>query len=296
MSTYSIKDLERLTGIKAHTIRMWEKRYSIVDPERTQSNIRWYTDSDLKKLLNVSILNRNGIKISHLARLTPDQLNQKIMEVVRPGSDYLSQIESLVVSMIELNEERFEKVLNNAIIKLGFEESLFHVIYPFFEKIGLLWQTGTINPAQEHFISNLIRMKLFVAIDSLPAVLEADARRIILFLPEWELHEIGLLAYYYLAKKHRLKVYYLGQNVPLEDLFSVAQVVKPDLLATYFVSAVSVEEMIAYIQNVTDHFATQHVLVSGIQAANIDFRLPDNAHLLSSATDFKKYIGLFGGN
>lgn len=294
MSTYSIKDLERLTGIKAHTIRMWEKRYSIVDPERTQSNIRWYSDSDLKKLLNVSILNRNGIKISHLARLTPSQLNQKILEVVRPGSDYLSQIESLVVSMIELNEERFEKVLNNAIIKMGFEESLFHVIYPFFEKIGVLWQTGTINPAQEHFISNLIRMKLFVAIDSLPAVLEADARRIILFLPEWELHEIGLLAYYYLAKKHGLKVYYLGQNVPMEDLFSVAQVVKPDLLATYFVSAVSVEEMKEYIQNITDHFASQHVLISGIQAANIDFRLPDNAHLLSSAADFKKSIGLFG--
>lgn len=294
MSTYSIKDLERLTGIKAHTIRMWEKRYSIVDPERTQSNIRWYSDSDLKKLLNVSILNRNGIKISHLARLTPSQLNQKILEVVRPGSDYLSQIESLVVSMIELNEERFEKVLNNAIIKMGFEESLFHVIYPFFEKIGVLWQTGTINPAQEHFISNLIRMKLFVAIDSLTAVLEADARRIILFLPEWELHEIGLLAYYYLAKKHGLKVYYLGQNVPMEDLFSVAQVVKPDLLATYFVSAVSVEEMKEYIQNITDHFASQHVLISGIQAANIDFRLPDNAHLLSSAADFKKSIGLFG--
>lgn len=294
MSTYSIKDLERLTGIKAHTIRMWEKRYSIVDPERTQSNIRWYSDSDLKKLLNVSILNRNGIKISHLARLTPSQLNQKILEVVRPGSDYLSQIESLVVSMIELNEERFEKVLNNAIIKMGFEESLFHVIYPFFEKIGVLWQTGTINPAQEHFISNLIRMKLFVAIDSLTAVLEADARRIILFLPEWELHEIGLLAYYYLAKKHGLKVYYLGQNVPMEDLFSVAQVVKPDLLATYFVSAVSVKEMKEYIQNITDHFASQHVLISGIQAANIDFRLPDNAHLLSSAADFKKSIGLFG--
>ena len=106
MSTYSIKDLERLTGIKAHTIRIWEKRYAIVDPSRTDSNIRWYNDEDLKKLLNVSILNRHGYKISRIAGLTPQQINQKIMEVVRPESDYLSQIESLVVSMIKLNEDR----------------------------------------------------------------------------------------------------------------------------------------------------------------------------------------------
>jgi MerR family transcriptional regulator, light-induced transcriptional regulator len=294
MSTYSIKDLERLTGIKAHTIRMWEKRYEIVDPARTDSNIRWYNDEDLKKLLNVSILNRNGIKISHIARLTNQQLNQKILEVIRPGSDYLSQIESLVVSMIELNEDRFEKILNQSIIKIGFEDTLYHVVYPFFEKIGVLWQTGAINPAQEHFISNLIRMKLCVAIDSLPMVSSDTAKRIIMFLPEWELHEIGLLTYYYIAKKHGFKVIYLGQNVPLTDLFSVAQTIEPDMLATYFVSAVTKPEMKVYIEEITNHFSKQHVLISGIQAAGIDWKLADNAHLMSCATDFKKAIGLFG--
>jgi MerR family transcriptional regulator, light-induced transcriptional regulator len=294
MSTYSIKDLERLTGIKAHTIRIWEKRYEIVDPARTDSNIRWYSDEDLKKLLNVSILNRNGLKISHIARLTNQQLNQKILEVVRPGSDYLSQIESLVVSMIELNEDRFEKILNHSIIKIGFEESLYQVVYPFFEKIGLLWQTGAINPAQEHFISNLIRMKLCVAIDSLPMVSSESAKRIIMFLPEWELHEIGLLTYYYIAKKQGFKVIYLGQNVPLTDLFSVAQSIKPNILATYFVSAVTKPEMKAYIEEITSHFSKQHVLISGIQAAGIDWKLADNAHLMSCATDFKKAIGIYG--
>jgi MerR family transcriptional regulator, light-induced transcriptional regulator len=294
MSTYSIKDLERLTGIKAHTIRIWEKRYEIVDPARTDSNIRWYSDEDLKKLLNVSILNRNGLKISHIARLTNQQLNQKILEVVRPGSDYLSQIESLVVSMIELNEDRFEKILNHSIIKIGFEESLYQVVYPFFEKIGLLWQTGAINPAQEHFISNLIRMKLCVAIDSLPMVSSESAKRIIMFLPEWELHEIGLLTYYYIAKKQGYKVIYLGQNVPLTDLFSVAQSIKPNILATYFVSAVTKPEMKAYIEEITSHFSKQHVLISGIQAAGIDWKLADNAHLMSCATDFKKAIGIYG--
>lgn len=293
MSTYSIKDLERLTNVKAHTLRIWEKRYGIVDPNRSDSNIRSYTDEDLKKLLNVSILNRHGIKISKIANMSVQELNQKIMEVIRPESDYLSQIESLVVSMIELNEERFEKILNQSIIKIGFEESLYHIIYPFFEKIGILWQTGTINPAQEHFISNLIRMKLFVAIDSLPHVFNPQAKKIILFLPEWELHEIGLLTYYYLAKKHGFKVYYLGQNVPLYDLFAVSSTIEPDIIATYFVSAVNMDELKDYIEEITTHYHQQYLLISGIQAAGIQFNLPENSRKIASAMDFKRMLKAF---
>lgn len=293
MSTYSIKDLERLTNVKAHTLRIWEKRYGIVDPNRSDSNIRSYTDEDLKKLLNVSILNRHGIKISKIANMSVQELNQKIMEVIRPESDYLSQIESLVVSMIELNEERFEKILNQSIIKIGFEESLYHIIYPFFEKIGILWQTGTINPAQEHFISNLIRMKLFVAIDSLPNVFNPQAKKIVLFLPEWELHEIGLLTYYYLAKKHGFKVYYLGQNVPLYDLFAVSSTIQPDIIATYFVSAVNMDELKEYIEEITTHYHQQYLLISGIQAAGIQFALPENSRRISSAMDFKRMLKAF---
>lgn len=293
MSTYSIKDLERLTNVKAHTLRIWEKRYGIVDPNRSDSNIRSYTDEDLKKLLNVSILNRHGIKISKIANMTVQELNQKIMEVIRPESDYLSQIESLVVSMIEMNEERFEKILNQSIIKIGFEESLYHIIYPFFEKIGILWQTGSINPAQEHFISNLIRMKLFVAIDSLPNIFNPQAKKIVLFLPEWELHEIGLLTYYYLAKKHGFKVYYLGQNVPLYDLFAVSSTIEPDIIATYFVSAVNMDELKDYIEEITSYFQQQHLLISGIQAAGINFPLPNNARTIASAMDFKRMLKAF---
>jgi len=290
MSTYSIKDLERFTGIKAHTIRIWEKRYGIVDPSRTESNIRWYNDEDLKKLLNVSILNRHGYKISRIASLTRKQINQKIMEVVKPESDYLSQIESLVVSMIDLNEDGFNRILNQSINKIGFEETVYYVVYPFFEKIGLLWQTGTINPAQEHFISNLIRMKLCVAIESLPAVTNPKAKKMVLFLPKWELHEIGLLTYYYIAKKAGIKVFYLGQIVPFQDLVTVGQTVEADILGTYFVSAVSKEEIQDYLNNLSAKFPKQHIVVSGIQAANIDFQLSDYTKLLSSAHDFKAFI------
>ncbi|MBU1010646.1 MAG: MerR family transcriptional regulator [Bacteroidetes bacterium] len=290
MSSYSIKDLERLTGIKAHTLRIWEKRYNIVDPCRSDSNIRSYCDEDLKKLLNISILNRHGMKISLIADLSLKQLNQKIMDVVRPESDYQSQIESLVVAMIELNEERFDKILNNLIIKIGFEDTLYYAIYPFFEKIGILWQTGSINPAQEHFISNLIRMKLCVAVDSLPAVTDPNAKKIMLFLPEWELHEIGLLTYYYIGKKHGFKVYYLGQNVPINDLFSVAETVKPDMFATYFISAIAQPEMKAYIDQLAAHFSAQQIYVSGMQAATLKCSLPANVTLTASAKVFKQSI------
>ncbi len=289
ISTYSIKDLERLTNVKAHTLRTWEKRYNIVCPQRTESNIRYYTEEDVKKLLNIAILNRYGMRISTIANLSLQALNQKVIEVIRPESDYQSQIESLVVAMIELNEERFEKILSQSIIKIGFEESLYHIIYPFFEKTGMLWQTGTVNPAQEHFISNLIRMKLFVAIDSLPNVVEPHAKKIILFLPEWELHEIGMLTHFYLARKHSLKVFYLGQNMPLQDLFFVGQAVEPHYLATSFVSAVQKKKLKEYIQVIMDFFPKQKLFISGIQSANIDFELPENACIVASA---KKFIEL----
>lgn len=274
-------------------MRIWEKRYGIVDPPRSDTNIRYYTDEDLKKLLNVSILNRHGIKISRIARMSNHEINQKILEVIRPESDYLSQIEGLVVAMIELNEERFERILNQSIIKIGFEESLYHVVYPFFEKVGVLWQTGTINPAQEHFISNLIRMKLFVAIDSLPRVYDSTAKTIVLFLPEWELHEIGLLTYYYLSRKNGYRAIYLGQNVPLNDLFSVGSTARPDVLATYFVSAISQHEMKDYLKQLSEYFKDQQLIISGIQAATIQFDLPDNVRAISSALDFKRALKMF---
>ncbi|MBW7846876.1 MAG: MerR family transcriptional regulator [Bacteroidales bacterium] len=289
MGSYSIKDLERLINVKAHTIRMWEKRYAIVDPDRTKTNIRNYTDNDLKRLLNISILNRHGLKISKIAGLSNDELNQKVIEIVAPGSD-LSQIESLVAAMIELNEGRFEQILSQNILKMGFEETLYRVIYPFFERIGLLWQTGTVSPAQEHFISNLIRMKLCVAIDGLPIVQNSEARRIILFLPEWELHEIGLLTYYYLARRHGFKVFYLGQSIPTGDLAHVIRSIDPHLIATYFVSAVGAEKLEKYIIELSSLFALSTLLISGMQTQTIRFALPPNVQILSSALEFRSIL------
>lgn len=290
MANYSIKDLETITGIKAHTIRMWEKRHNLVRPKRTDSNIRYYTDEDLKKLLNVSLLNKNGIKISKIANLDEEQLAEKVFQISRHESDYKCQIESLVVAMIDLNEARFEKIISNATISLGFEETIYRILYPFFDKIGVLWQTGAINPAQEHFISNLIKQKLMVAIDSLSVDDATTKKMFILFLPEWELHELGLMISHYMIKKQGLSAIYLGQAVPFDDLSSVADVVEPDYLITSFTSANTKETVQDYIQQLSDAFPDKKILVSGGYLNTVKIETPANVLQITDIHMFKEEI------
>ncbi|MDZ7741718.1 MAG: MerR family transcriptional regulator [Bacteroidota bacterium] len=295
MANYSIKDLENLTGIKAHTIRMWEKRYELVQPERTDTNIRYYNDEDLKKLLNVSILNRYGIKISKLAHLSNDELGEKILQITRKHNDYDSQIESLIVSMIELDEEKFEKILTTSIIRFGFEEIIFNILYPFFEKVGLLWQAGTINPAQEHFISNLIKQKLMVAIDSIPMTKHNNSKIFLLFLPEWELHEIGLLVYYYFIKKRGHKVIYLGQSVPENNIYKVAEIIKPDVFITSFTSSTEIKRIVNLLKNLSQTFPDQAIYIGGLQLKEINGEMPERIKTLPNAKAFKDQIEELNG-
>ena len=285
---YSIKDLERLTGIKAHTLRIWEKRYNIVEPQRSESNIRSYTDEDLKKLLNVSILVKNGYKISRVADLCSSDINEKILDISRLSNNHNSEIEGLIISMLELNESKFEKILNSSVIKMGFEKTVYNIIYPLFEKIGVLWQTGSINPAQEHFISNLVRRKLFVAIDGLSYNTKPDSKSFILFLPEWELHEIGLLLYDYLIRKSGNRVIYLGQSLAFEDLVSISNDLKPDYLLASLTTSVPSGELKDYLKQLAYSFENSKIFISGLQGNSISFPIPPNIKILKSAKDFKE--------
>jgi len=248
-SQYSIKDLERLSGIKAHTIRIWEKRYNILNPERTNTNIRFYCDEDLKRLLNISVLLKNGEKISRIAKHSNEVLNQKILELNNVHSQEESgRIENLIISMIDMDEPKFEKVLNNSIMKIGFEETLFNVIYPFLDKIGILWQAGSITPVHEHFMTNLVKQKLYVALDALPVNGNESKGLFLLVLPQWELHDIGLLVYNYLIRKSGHKTIFLGQGVPLKDVGSIQKLVDPDALVTAFSTPVESSEMTMYLK------------------------------------------------
>lgn len=290
MAQYSIKDLENFTGVKAHTIRIWEKRYNLVEPKRTCTNIRFYDDEDLKKLLNVSILNRHGLKISNIVNFSDEILNEKILNLAQTQNDVDSQIESLVVAMIDLDEAKFEKVFNTAVINLGFEEAILKIMYPFFEKIGVLWQIGTINPAQEHFISNLLRQKLIIAIDGIVDTVNGDSKSYVLFLPEGEFHELGLIYYHYLLRKNHYKVYYLGETVPFDGLVEISKMKKIDYLLTSFVTAIPEEEALNYLNKLSTQFENATIYITGQQAKNFSFDLPKNVKRLENAQEFKNEL------
>ena len=292
MAVYSIKDLEKISGIKAHTIRIWERRYSLVEPKRTSTNIRYYSDEDLKKLLNISILNQNGFKISKIADLNDQQLRDRVLDLCLDARNNSVQIESMMVALLEMDERKFLNVLSGAIIKYGFEDTVELVLFPFLERIGTLWQAGTINPAQEHFISNLIRQKLIVAIDNEMQNFTPSGPRVIFFLPEGELHEIGLLFFNFLARKEGLDVIYLGMTVPLGDLKLVNQVKPADAFFTSFISARDKTDMEAYLQKLRDYFPEVPFMVGGLQIKELNPKLPEDFTVVSSIKSFKEAIKL----
>lgn len=290
MAQYSIKDLENFTGVKAHTIRIWEKRYNLVEPKRTCTNIRFYDDDDLKKLLNVSILNRHGFKISNIVNFSDEIINEKILDLAQTQNDVESQIESFVVAMIDMDEARFEKVFNTAVINLGFEEAILRIMYPFFEKIGILWQIGTINPAQEHFISSLLRQKLIVAIDGIVDDLNGNAKSFLLFLHEGEFHELGLIFYHYLIKKSKHKVYYLGETVPFDGLVEISRQKNIDYIVTSMVTAISEDEAQRYLADLSDQFKNSRIFLTGLQVKNYTYELPQNVIIIDNVNQFKEEL------
>lgn len=288
MSTYSIKDLEQLSGIKAHTLRIWEQRYNLLNPKRTDTNIRFYDDDDLKLILNVALLNDNGYKISKIASMDSEEMRGEVMKLTERTLTHDDQIHALTICMIEMDEERFDKVLSTNILKLGFEQTMMNIIYPFMSKIGVLWQTGAINPAHEHFISNLVRQKLIVAIDG--QVPSGTGKKFLLFLPEGELHEISLLFASYLIKSKGNKVVYLGQNTPHEDLLTVYKIHEPDYMMTVITTSPSSEYAQEYLNKLAANFSSAKILVTGYQVIGQDFIMPPNVKLMNYIRDIKELL------
>ncbi len=292
MAVYSIKDLEKISGIKAHTIRIWERRYNLVEPKRTSTNIRYYSDEDLKRILNISILNQNGFKISKIAGLDDDQLRDRVLDLSLNARNNNVQVETMMVSMLDMDENKFLNALSASIIKHGFEESVEQILFPFLERIGVLWQTGTINPAQEHFISNLVRQKMIVAIDNEMQRKEPGGLRIIFFLPEGELHELGLLFYNLIARKEGISVTYLGVSVPLEDLKLVQEVTGAHAFFTSIVTARDKEDIEQLLREYRRNFSNLPFFVTGLQVKEQQPVLPDGFTVISSVKTFKEAIRL----
>jgi MerR family transcriptional regulator, light-induced transcriptional regulator len=281
VSYYSIKDLENLTGIKAHTIRMWEQRYELIKPDRTDSNIRLYGADELKFMLNIALLNNNGYKISKIAQMTSIEVNEKVLETIKKNTSYEDQINALTVSMVDMEEDQFEQIMSANILQYGFEKTMVSIIYPFLSRIGTLWSANSINPAQEHFITNLIRQKIIVAIDGYFEPNRVNPKKFMLFLPENELHEISLLFSYYLIKSRGNKVIYLGQSLPLKDVISVYDLHKPDYLFAVLTSSPPSDQVQPYVNTLSNAFPNSQILLSGYQVVGQDVQSPTNTTILT---------------
>lgn len=238
MKFYQIAELEQLSGIKAHTIRIWEKRYSLIEPERTETNIRIYNDAQVRKLLNVSTLLNHGFKISRIAALQEKEINSRIREIQEQmsGSSLIhSFINDLTASMLDFNEAAFEATFAAAVTRLGMYEAMLQVFYPFLYKTGLMWITDNAMPVQEHFASSIIRRKLMSATDGLVPPTK-KTKTFLLLLPPEEWHEIGLLFANYILRAKSYPTVYLGQNVPFDNVATVLKLTKVTHVLVFVVS------------------------------------------------------------
>ena len=290
MGRYSIKEVESLSGLKAHTLRIWEQRYHILKPERTDTNIRYYTDEQLKLILNISTLNKRGMKISKIAGLSQKELNKLVEEISNEGGTPDVLQDGLLRSMIDFDEAQFEKTLSTAVVKHGFENAFIDLVFPLLIKAGILWSAGTIHASQEHFISNLIRRKISAAIDSQYVKPDEKTRKFVLFLPEGETHELVLLFIEYLLRKRNHNVAYIGNSVPYTDIEFIQQAFKPDYLVTFFSIPLTETSVPEYIESLSVSFPAQKLIIGGKQVENL-INLPKNVILIHSAADLLEVIG-----
>lgn len=280
-----------MTGVKAHTLRIWEQRYGMITPKRTDTNIRYYDESDLKKLLNVSLLNRNGYKISEIASMDAETLMQEVLKLSQEKSDYENQLQALTLTMLELNEAAFEQLLNKSILQMGLEKTMMNLIFPFFRTIGIMWQTGSINPAHEHFITNIVRQKLIVAIDGQQNLSDIWSKKFMLFLPEGEFHEIGLLFANYAIRARGGRVAYIGANVPFNDLSTVYRVYSPDYLFTVITAPLlGGESGSTYLDKLSKSFPESVIYATGGTLTNdSDLIVPVNVRIIA---DLKEMLSI----
>jgi DNA-binding transcriptional MerR regulator len=273
MAEYKIKDLENLTGIKSHTIRIWEKRYNILDPNRTDTQIRTYSDDELTHLLTVSMLNRNGIKISKIAKLSQQDMNKLLWDIkVNKEPEY--SMDKLIMALISLDENLFNKTLQNLIDTEGLETTFTQHLIPFLDRIGIMWLIGSINPAQEHLISNLIRQKVISEIDK-QTVPNDKTSPVVVYLPEHEWHEISLLFYQFLLREKGVKTAYLGQSLPYPALQECIEKLKPKAILSSWLTAVDSKFVVNYFKRLRKDYPDLKVFAGGAQVKS-------NAEVLSS--------------
>ena len=272
MDSFTIKDLENLSAIKAHTLRIWEQRYSFLKPSRTFTNIRYYGNEELKKILNIALLNKYGYKISHIDKMNEAEIKEKLLSLSQMEAQQERIVNDLIKNMIDLDMESFENTLDRFILSRGIERAITQIIFPFLEKIGILWLTNHINPAQEHLVTNLVRQKLIVGIEGVSTSIKVN-KTVLLFLPEGEYHELGLLFMYFILKSRGANVIYLGSNVPIKDVAYVVNLKKPDYLYSHLTSVGQNFNFDRFLTNLRQKFQNIPVIISGQLTQNFEKKI-----------------------
>lgn len=288
---YFIKDVENITGIKAFTIRVWEQRYGMLVPKRTDTNIRYYEEEDLKYMMNVGLLNHHGYKISKIAEMTREEVQRRTLHISENNSSYQNQVQSLTNAMIAFDEKEFNKILSINILKLGMMETMTEIIFPFLQHVGILWLSGSTNVAHEHFITHLVKQRLYVSIDQITTPIMPDAKKFILFLPNGESHELSLLFASYILKTRGHEVIYVGSSTPVDDLNHLCKVHKPDVLFCAITNANSNMPIQVYVNTLHRNWADIPICLTGNQIVRRrDLKVPENCHIISTPKTFIDFL------
>lgn len=289
MKRFSISDIESLIGIKAHTLRAWESRFNLVPPKRTATNIRYYDEKDLKMLLNIVTLNENGYKISKIAGMNPDQVNTLVTQLKANFNNDTVQLLSLSEATLKYDEDAFSKILGACIKEMGLIKTMDTVIFPFMKRVGMLWQTSTLDLAHEIFAANLIRDQLIIAIDKVKKPKKPDPKKFLLFLPEAETHETGLLFARYLLKRCGNHVLYLGQDIPYGDLNKVIEAYEPDYAFIVLTSLNLGKNVNKIIDNVMEKLKVP-LLVAGSLISEFDIMGKEHLVPLKNVCDMVDFL------
>ena len=285
MSNYSIGDIEMLSGVKAHTIRIWEQRYGLVIPNRTDTNIRYYTDEHLRDLLNIALLNKQGVKISKIAKLNKSQITEKVTEITQNEPSSNTQIDGLTLATVQMNELDAETILNRHFAEHGFELTMYQLIYPFLDKLNVLWLTGSIQPAHERFISHLIKRKIILAIEKNSIQPEKQSPTFLLYLREGESQELTLLFMHYLLRARGFRVVNLGIHATLADISTASQCTKPDFVFSIFNEPLHRQSFQSYLDGLAKSTNDSKVLITGQQIFSQYLHLPAHFQTLNGLED-----------
>ncbi len=295
-NSFSIKNLEHLSGIKAHTIRIWEKRYNLFEPERTDTNIRQYDLENLQKLLNVTLLYNNGFKISKIASFSQQDITQNIHNLtINKNADDWS-IGLFKLAMINFDQRLFTKTFNELLEQFSFTEIFKNVFVPLMNELGVLWQTNSISPSHEHFITSLVKQKIHAMCEELQTrEIERTDRRFVLFLPDNEIHELGLLYLQYEVLNHGFQCVFLGQSVPIESLNNLVDIGEPITFISYFTIEPTVDKIDSYLNTFSNEIIKNidsELWILGYQVKFIKEELPDKINTYKSIDEIIQMLSI----